>query len=168
MAARGRFIPKNPQKYIGNPNDIWFRSSWEVVAMKRFDLNPAVLKWGSEEIAIPYLKPVIDEMGKPSLRPAKYFPDFIVIYRHKDGNIVKSVMEVKPLKESVDSKANNPYDKLTLAVNKAKWAAAAAFCERNGLKFEVITERSLFYRAEKPAKAAKKPTGTRKPRGTRK
>lgn len=174
-AAHGRFIPKNPQKIIGDPNAIFFRSSWEVVAMKRFDQNPAVLKWGSEvpELAIPYLKPVINEStGRPMLKPARYFPDFVVIYKHQDGSIIRSIIEVKPLKEALDSKAGNAYDKLALAVNKAKWAAASAFCEKNGMTFQVVTERSLFIQAAqkpktKPPKTTRKPTGTRKPNGTR-
>lgn len=155
--ARGRFIPKNPQKYIGNPNDIWFRSSWEIIAMKRFDSSPAVLKWCSEEISIPYIKPTDG-------RVHNYFPDFIVIYKGRDGEIIKSVIEVKPLKETVDEEANNMYDKVALAINKAKWAAASQWCAQRGMKFEIVTERSLFHQVQKPPKT-RKPNTTRKPKG---
>jgi hypothetical protein len=161
-AARGRFIPKNPNKYIGNPNDIWFRSSWEIVAMKRFDSSPSVLKWCSEEIAIPYIKPTDGKVHN-------YFPDFIVIYRGRAGEIVKSVIEVKPLKETLDEEANNMYDKVALTINKAKWAAASHWCAARGMKFEIVTERTLFFNVQKPVKKmAKKPTVARKSRGTRK
>ena len=36
---KGRFIPKNPGKYLGNPNTIMFRSAWELRVMQFFDQN---------------------------------------------------------------------------------------------------------------------------------
>lgn len=153
----GRFIPKNPQKYAGDPTNIMFRSSWEVAAMKFLDSSKAVLKWGSEEIKIPYLKPIIDPVtGRASLKPANYFPDFVVVYQDKEGNVQTEILEIKPLKESLQEKAKTDRDKMALAVNIAKWKAAEAFARANGMKFRVITEQSLFKQA--PAKP-KKPRG---------
>ena len=51
---KGKFIPTNPKKYIGDSNNIIYRSMWERRCMKYFDNNPGVLQWSSEEIAIPY------------------------------------------------------------------------------------------------------------------
>ena len=146
MAAYGRFIPKNPQKYAGDPTKIMFRSSWETAAMKFFDSSAAVLKWGSEEIKIPYLKPFVDPVtGKPGVKPANYFPDFVVVYQDKNGNIQKEILEIKPLKESLQEKAKTDRDKMALVVNIAKWKAAEAFARQHGMKFRVITEKSLFF-----------------------
>lgn len=166
MAVHGRFIPRNPQKYIGNPNEIFFRSSWEIHAMKFLDSSNAVMKWGSEEIKIPYLKPVIDETtGKAYVKPANYYPDFIVVYQDKTGATQTEILEVKPLKESLQEKAKTARDKMALAVNMAKWKAADEFAKRNGMKFRVVTEQSLFRQAPKKPRA---PKTTKKTVGTRK
>ena len=34
---KGKFIPQNPKKYNGNPENIIYRSSWELRCMKWFD-----------------------------------------------------------------------------------------------------------------------------------
>ena len=102
---KGRFIPRNPQKYIGNPNNIFFRSSWELKCLKFFDTNPSILRYASEEIAIPYLKPTDGKIHK-------YYPDFLIIYKDKQGNIKKELLEVKPMKEVRLTEKSNTYDKL--------------------------------------------------------
>lgn len=48
-AKSGRFYPKNPQKYSGDPNNIIYRSLLERNLMSYFDKNPNILKWASEE-----------------------------------------------------------------------------------------------------------------------
>ena len=58
MAYSGKYTPKNPSKYYGDPTKITYRSLWERKCMLIFDDNPNILKWGSEEIAIPYMSPV--------------------------------------------------------------------------------------------------------------
>ncbi len=146
MAARGRFLPKFPEKYIGDPTRIFFRSAWEMRAMKFFDASEAVLKWGSEELKIPYLKPTDG-------RVHHYFPDFIVVYRDKTGAVRKEIIEIKPMKETVQRANMNDYDKLSLIINDAKWKAADRFAEAHGMKFRVITEASLFRQSpQKPRK----------------
>lgn len=138
------------------------RSSWELSVCKFFDSHPSVYKWGSEEIKIPYVKPTDNRIHY-------YFPDFIVVYKDKDGNLIKELVEVKPLKESVLTDRSSNYDKIAIAVNHAKWAAAEAFCAQNGMKFRVLTEQSIFAGGKKPAnktKRTKATTGTRKTRKT--
>ena len=54
MAYSGKFIPKNRNKYKGNPKKIVYRSLWERSFMKYCDSNPSILEWSSEEIIIPY------------------------------------------------------------------------------------------------------------------
>lgn len=137
MAARGRFKPKNPGKYLGNANNVFFRSSWEIRAMQFFDSSPGVLKWGSEEIKIPYIKPTDGRIHY-------YFPDFVIIYKDKDGQIKKEIIEIKPLKETVLTPKSTPYDVAAYAVNQAKWKAATAFAMQHGMTFRVLTEESLF------------------------
>ena len=55
--TRGRYVPKHPEKVIGNPNQIFFRSKWEIVVMKFFDMSTSVQRWGSEILPIKYVSP---------------------------------------------------------------------------------------------------------------
>jgi hypothetical protein len=113
--------------------------------MKYFDSRPDVIRWGSEEIIIPYLSPEDD-------RVHRYFPDFIVEYIDKQGNRHKEVVEVKPRHESEEAYAKSDRSKAALLVNDAKWKAASIYCESRGMKFRVLTERSIFRQAP-PRKA---------------
>ena len=58
MSYKGKFQPKNTQKYVGNPTNIVYRSLWERKFMIYCDTNENILEWGSEELAIPYRSPV--------------------------------------------------------------------------------------------------------------
>lgn len=154
---KARFIPKNPAKYAGDASKIFARSSWEVSVMKYLDSSPAVMKWGSEELAIPYLKPYIDPTtGQAKVKVANYYPDFVVVYRDKNNNIRKEILEIKPLKEASAEKAKTAYDKLSLAVNIAKWRAAEDFAGKNGMSFRVLTEKSMFKQAPKRQQVKRK------------
>lgn len=136
-AMRGRFIPKNPTKYIGDVNRILFRSSWEMAFMKWLDTNNAILRWGSEELFIPYFSPL-------DLKVHRYFPDMIILYKHKDGTIRKEIVEIKPYHETVLTPKSSDRDKQAIMVNHAKWKAADEFATMHGAKFRVITERTMF------------------------
>jgi hypothetical protein len=144
MAAGGRFIPKNPQKYVGKSvNRIMFRSSWEVAFMKWLDTNDAVLRWGSEELAIPYVHPFDG-------RVHRYFPDMVIMYVDAAGQVKKEIIEIKPYKESVETPRMSDRDRQALAINQAKWKYASEWAERNGAVFRVLTEKTLF--KQKPSK----------------
>lgn len=137
-AAAGRFIPKNPKKYVGKSvNNIMFRSSWELYFLKWLDSNDAVLRWGSEELAIPYISPLDG-------RVHRYFPDMIIMYRDNTGAVKKEIIEIKPYKESVETPRMTQRDAQALMVNKEKWKAAADWAGRNGAMFRVMTEKTLF------------------------
>lgn len=141
---KGRFIPKNPQKYVGNVNAIFFRSSWERTVMFWLDKNNAVLHWSSETLALPYVNPVFTDMnGRPKI--SRYFPDFLIMYKDKTGQIKKEIVEVKPLRETKIIPGMSEQEKMTYAVNQAKWKAAAEYAARNGASFRIITEMSIFY-----------------------
>jgi hypothetical protein len=145
---KARYIPKHPGKYLGNVSKILARSSWEINVMKFFDQSSSVLQWSSEPFPISYISPL-------DLRPHKYWPDFFVAFIDGTGNVVKEIVEVKPLKESVEAAAKSVYDKKALAVNQAKWQAATAFANAHGMGFRVITELSIFKQIPKVPKKAK-------------
>ena len=40
ILVQGKFRPKNPSKYKGDPTNIIYRSSWELTVFKYLDNNP--------------------------------------------------------------------------------------------------------------------------------
>jgi hypothetical protein len=139
---KGRFRPKNPKKYKGDPTGIIYRSSWELKMMRYLDENVNVLEWGSEEIAIPYLSPIDN-------RYHRYFADFLVKIKKQDGTTQTLILEVKPSAQTkepeVKSKKTKKYitEVVTWAVNQAKWKAATEYCADRNWEFKLITENEL-------------------------
>jgi hypothetical protein len=139
--SRGKFTPKNPEKYVGRGTPTW-RSSWELAFMTFADNNQHILSWASESIRIPYVNPIT---GKGSI----YVPDFFITYQDKAGTTHAEVIEIKPKKQSlIESKASSR-DRAVVAVNYAKWQAASKFCQRAGLGFRVVTEEDLWHQGGK-------------------
>lgn len=142
MAYKGKFSPKNPKKYKGDPTNIIYRSLWELRVMKYLDDNPAVLEWSSEEIAIPYICPTDN-------RWHRYFPDFVVKARKADGGVQTMILEVKPKKETKEPKVSSRKTKkyitevMTWGKNQAKWKAATEYCADRNWQFKLITEDHL-------------------------
>jgi hypothetical protein len=140
--AQGIYTPKNPQKYIGNHKPK-YRSGWELTFMTFCDNNDSIIYWASESMRIPYKHPLT---GKPTI----YVPDFFVVYQNRFGKQVAEVVEIKPKKQSIiESKVANAKDRMVVAINHAKWAAAMAYCKSQGLTFRVITEDDIFYNGRK-------------------
>jgi len=144
MSNKGRFRPKNPQKYKGDPNNIIYRSTWEIKVMIYLDENPNVIWWGSEELPIPYLSPV-------DKKKHRYFPDFIAKMRRSDGTVMTYVIEVKPEKQTqppIQKRKTKTYlqEAITYEINKAKWYAAEEFCKDHGWQFQILTEKHLGIR----------------------
>ena len=145
MAYKGRFIPKHPEKYSGDPTRIVYRSLWERRVMNSFDQNPSVIGWSSEEVAVPYKSPV-DE------RWHRYFPDFMVRTRDRDGKLQTRMIEVKPHSQTIQPPPHSSGQKLTrkylnevvqYTINSSKWAAAREYCADRGWQFVVLTEKEL-------------------------
>lgn len=140
--AQGIYTPKHPEKYVGKHKPR-YRSGWELTFMTFCDNNKNVISWASEAIQIPYKNPLT---GKPTV----YVPDFFVLYEDKFGRKKAEVVEIKPKKQSlIESKAASAKDRLVVAINHAKWAAAMAYCKKAGLTFRVLTEDDIFYNGRK-------------------
>lgn len=134
--AQGKYHVKNPEKYMGKRSPS-YRSSWEFTFMSFCDNNPAVLNWSSESIKIPYFNPVL---GKQTI----YVPDFLVVYEDKNSRKHTELVEIKPSTETTMESAKSYKDKLMVAINMAKWAAADSWCKANNMRFRVITEYDIF------------------------
>ena len=138
----GRFRPSYPGKYKGDPTNIIYRSLWERKFMVWCDKNENILEWGSEEIVIPYRSPVDG-------RVHRYFPDFYIRARTRQGGVEKFIIGVKPKAQCAPPKKPQRQTKRyitevkTYAVNEAKWKAAKEFCDDRMMKFMILTEREL-------------------------
>lgn len=142
MAYSGRFTPKNPKKYVGDHTNIIYRSSWECKVMSWLDKNEDIISWASEELIIPYKSPVDN-------RVHRYFPDFLVKVKTRDGKSKTMLLEVKPKKQTVQPVLKKRVTKqylnevTTYAVNQAKWEAATEYCLDRGWEFRILTEEHL-------------------------
>jgi hypothetical protein len=141
MSYKGKFVPKNPKKYAGDSNNIIWRSTWERKVMDWLDQSESVVYWSSEELAIKYYNPVDNKIHR-------YFPDFIVKVKRKDGTVMTHVIEVKPeyqTKQPVRKRKTQKFinEYITYTVNQSKWKAATEFCKDRGWEFRILTEKNL-------------------------
>ncbi|SOK58477.1 Phage head completion protein [Yersinia phage fHe-Yen9-04] len=135
--AQGVYAITNIKKY-NSSNPPIYRSSWEKDVMIALDLNPAVLEWAVEPFSIPYTCPVDGKVKN-------YWPDFLVKYIDiSTGKEKIQLLEIKPEKQCHLQLAKTKKAKIIVLVNQAKWAAAYAFCQKNGIEFKVINETTLF------------------------
>jgi len=136
--AQGKFVPKNPQKYIGLKTPT-YRSSWEWQFMRFCDTNAAIQQWACEAIQIPYRNPLT---GKNSI----YIPDFFIQYVDAKNRTNVDLIEIKPQNQTVlESVGKSKVRQAQYIQNQAKWAAANAWCRHQGIKFRIITENELFH-----------------------
>jgi len=98
-----------------------YRSGWELEYFKYLDSLESVANFFSESLKIQYVSNV--KTGKTR----NYIPDLLVEY--VDGN--KVLIEIKPS------------SKISQRVNVKKFAAAQKYCDVNGIRFQIITERDL-------------------------
>lgn len=142
MAYKGKFRPVNPKKYKGDPSNVIYRSRWELVLMKKLDEHPDVLEWSSEEIVIPYRSPIDGKLHR-------YFPDFYVKRKNREGVIESIIIEVKPYAQTLEPKVQSNITKRyiqevhTYGINKSKWTQAQEYCKDRGWKFMIFTEHEL-------------------------
>ena len=143
MSYNGKYYPRYPKKYKGDPTNIVYRSLWERKFMNYCDLTENVSEWQSEEFWIPYRSPIDN-------RVHRYFPDFYIKYKDSSGKRRSVVIEVKP-KSQTKMPPQNPkkrtksgaYSVRTYAVNQAKWKAAREFCKDRNIEFKIMTEHEL-------------------------
>lgn len=138
---QGIFTPRNKEKYKGS-FPIYYRSSYELKFQRWADANPNVLTWGSETIIIPYQNPLTG-------RISRYFTDFNITMRDKNGEIKKFIIEIKPHSQTLPPVQKNRNTKSLIrqqaeyVKNKAKWQAAQAYCEAKNSCFVILTEKHL-------------------------
>ena len=143
----GKYKLKNPEKYIGDPSEIIFRSSYERRFCVFCDFDSSVIKWSSEPYSIPYKNPLT---GKNS----EYFVDFYARIKNAYGEEVDYLIEVKPRKklnkpiapqrDTLKKLENYNREMTEYVINLSKFSAAKAFALKIGYKFIVVTEEELY------------------------
>ena len=142
MSYKGKYKPRFPKKYKGNPTNIIYRSSWELKFMRYCDSNQNILEWGSEEFCLPYKSPLDNRIHR-------YFPDFYIKVRENTGIIKKMIIEVKPKRQCMEPKKPKRktrgyiYEVREYVKNQAKWKAAEEYCIDRGFEFKILTENEL-------------------------
>ena len=138
MAYRGKFTPKNPEKYVGDVKNIVYRSLWERNTFRWIDTNSSIQYWVSEECVIPY----ICETDKKLHR---YYMDLWFQTTKGDTYIVeiKPKSQTQPPKTPKRKTRRYLKESLTYVKNQSKWKAASEFALDRGWKFEVWTEDTL-------------------------
>ena len=142
MTYKGKFSPKNYKKYKGDRTKIIYRSSWELRFMKWLDHNNNVLSWGSETVIVPYKNPITG-------RKHRYFPDFVVTMKNKQGQTQTYMIEIKPKRQTEQPKKKSRMTKRyiqevsTFAITNYKWKYAEEYCKNRNWKFVILTENEL-------------------------
>ena len=139
---QGKFKIKNPNKYLGDYTNIYYRSSWELSVMLWCDNTPQINQWSSEEVVIPYLCPTDNSWHR-------YFVDFYIKFSNNESYFI----ELKPEKytfppekpKNKNGMSNKKYinEVFNYAKNQAKWVAAEQYAIKNNSKFQVWTEKTL-------------------------
>jgi hypothetical protein len=106
--------------------------------MRWFDGNPAIVRWNSEEVVVPYK---CNTDGKWH----RYFIDMMI--EQSNGDII--LVEIKPAKQTIPPK--NPKRKTKKYLNEvsayikntSKWTYAQEYAKSRGWKFQIWTEVTL-------------------------
>lgn len=139
---QGKFNPSHPEKYMGDPTNIIYRSSWEFRFMRWCDNSSNVIKYSSEETIIPYRCPTDGKLHR-------YFVDFRIQIKNRNNELKTYLVEVKPSIQTMvpkyPGKKTKRYisESLTFMKNTAKWEAARNYCNDRNWEFVIITEKEL-------------------------
>ena len=134
---QGYYKCKFPNKYVGDVNNIVYRSGLECRFFTYVDKHPDIVKWCCEEIVIKYLHPITRKFHN-------YYPD--VIIETKAGK--KILIEVKPLSQTKEPKSSKNKKRMLReakdwSINNSKWHAASEWCKDRGIEFKIITEKDI-------------------------
>lgn len=135
---QGKYSIKNPQKYAGDPYQVFYRSLWELAVMRWLDLNDSVKSWSSEEVVIPYRCPTDNKLHR-------YFMDFKITFSNGDVYLieVKPKCQMSPPKRGKKSEKFFLKEVLTYGKNQSKWKQAKKYAEDRNYKFQIWNEDAL-------------------------
>lgn len=161
---QGYYKVQNIEKYIGDPNLVVYRSSWEYSFCRWCDFSPSIIRWSSEPIKVPYYDRIskLEECKKQGLDPnnpknwiiKNYNVDFWIEVQKENNKTQKMFIEIKPsnkLKKPIPPRHDAPLKEQRqfniaakeFIINEAKWAAMNAWADKNNVKFYIFTEETL-------------------------
>jgi len=154
---QGLFVPQNGDKVykLNEKGGLYYRSSWELTAMKYFDMQENVVLWGAECIEVPYQLKKPNKLGELKVTNHRYYPDFYYKLKLNDGSIREILLEVKPKEQTRPPKwkethrmsqkqlknyewAINEYNR-----NMSKWEATLAYCVPKGIDFKILVKEQV-------------------------
>ena len=156
---QGHFPLQNPEKYLGDPRTLVYRSSWEFAFCRYCDLSDNIRKWSAENLEIQYQ--MQNDHGQTETH--RYYPDFYIemVKSGDKESYEKLLIELKPkaeteppkkpVKQTLKMLENYEYALRTFKKNLHKWAYAKEWCDRRNLKFVIITEDDLKKRGLIPS-----------------
>lgn len=138
MAYKGKWRPKNIEKYEGDYTKIVYRSLWERQAFKWCDNNPTVVRWSSESVIVPYI-------SKTDGKRHRYYVDLKITY---DTGItvlveIKPKRQTKPPKKKAKKTRRYLKEVMVYGKNVSKWEYAEKFAKSRGWEFQIWTEDTL-------------------------
>ena len=148
---QGKYKLKKPEKYIGDPTNIFYRSSWELKFLIWCENSINVINFSSEETIVPYRCPTDNKVHR-------YFLDFRIKIKQKDGSLKTYLIEVKPKIQTeppvYPGRKTKHYltECFTFVKNQAKWKAAEEYAKDRGWNFKIINEYDLGIARVKKAK----------------
>jgi len=135
-------IDEHMKSHNKEKGEVLAKSRLELKAFRYFDANPDVRKWSLEPFHIKYISPKDNKYHR-------YFPDNYVEF----SNGAKFLVEIKSYSETIPPKKPSKITKkseynyrkalLTYSINQAKWESAISFCNKNDMRFIVLTEKEL-------------------------
>lgn len=131
----------HPEKYVGDPTNVIYRSGMELQVFRYMDINRNVRKWSSETVTVPYF----DESTNKN---RTYFVDLYFEFVSPSGQVKRAIVEVKPHKQTLPPVKKGRKDYYQKAMceykkNCCKWKSARAYAARNGMEFFILTEREI-------------------------
>ncbi len=138
MSYKGKWRPKNREKYEGDPTRITYRSLWERQAFKWCDQNPSIRSWSSESVVVPYRLMTDGKMHR-------YFVDLKITFTNGKTVLVeiKPKKQTKPPKKPTRKTRRHLKEVRTYAMNISKWSFAEEYAKDRGWEFQVWTEDTL-------------------------
>ena len=138
MSYKGKWRPKNREKYEGDPTRITYRSLWERQAFKWCDQNPKIKSWSSESVVVPYRLMTDGKMHR-------YFVDLKITFTNGKTVLVeiKPKKQTKPPKKPTRKTRRHLKEVRTYAMNISKWSFAEEYAKDRGWEFQVWTEDTL-------------------------
>ncbi len=132
---QGFFKPKNPEKYKGNKEEIFYRSGLERRFMSFLDNCPLIQSWSSETTIITYINEIDGKYHR------YYVDNWIKLHNNKEY-----LIEIKPKRQCSPPRKNSKQylaESLEFVKNQSKWHYATKYANKNNMEFKVLTEKEI-------------------------